>query len=226
MKRALLALCALILVIAGVAGVSAYEAHKVNVKAHVEDALYVDIDEINFHTVFPEEWLTRSIYIGMSTSFCETDPLQDRVGDIYYDIYAAWKPIDPDANPVEYYGWLGEALYLYVDLTSNGSVTPPCGDPAWHNIGANQTGPGGVQFVMHAPGPIKKFATPTANQRDYLKVGLDVPVFEGYWNPDTDPRVPSYVITKKLPDGSDNPLWNPDGVDLGLDIIIQVTKIQ
>jgi hypothetical protein len=60
-----------------------------------------------------------------------------------------------------------------------------------------------------------------------------VPVFEGYYNPETDVAVkpsgrnaPSWVIPKKLPSGQDNPAWNPEGVDMGLDIIIQVTDIR
>jgi hypothetical protein len=65
---------------------------------------------------------------------------------------------------------------------------------------------------------------------------LDVPVFEDYWNEDTDVEskpsgrnAPSWVIPRYLdpPDNLiTNPAWDPDGVDMGLDIIIQVTDIR
>jgi predicted porin len=40
MKKAILILAALMLVASGVAAVSAYEAHVVNVRSHVENAIY------------------------------------------------------------------------------------------------------------------------------------------------------------------------------------------
>ncbi len=55
MKKILLGLSALVMVLSGVAMVSAYEAHLINVTAHVENALEVDTTPIDFGTVFPEE---------------------------------------------------------------------------------------------------------------------------------------------------------------------------
>jgi len=213
------------LVVSGVAAVSAYEAHIINVKAHVENALDVDTRSIDFGTVFPEEWFTKDVSITTSISFCAND--QRRVGTIYFKVYAAWKPLPDDS---EYYPWLGEAIYLgfYED------VVPPPNLLATDlvNVGAAPTGPpgtkpalGGAEFAVH------KYPLPP--DESYLVIGLDAPVFEGYWNEHTDVTTkpsglsgPSQVIPKLLPDGSSNPAWNPAGVDLGVDIIIQVTGIE
>jgi hypothetical protein len=223
MKRALVMLCALTMVITGVAGVSAYEAHTINVVAHVEDAMWVSTRKVDFGTVFPEEWLIKKLFIQTSESFCELGPTgQYRVGKIYYSIYAGWKPktFDPTSGePTSWYPWLGKALY--VDIGDQGDNPLP-GDMTY--VGANQTAAPGVQWVMDCPMPLNKFtssdpATPK-NMEDYIILGLDVPVFEGYYNQFTDPKTPSYEILKTDPE------WNPDGVDLGIDIIIQVTHIE
>jgi hypothetical protein len=140
------------------------------------------------------------------------------VGKIYYSIYAGWKgkTFDGNGNPISWYPWLGKALYVYIgDEFDN----PLPGDMVY--VGANQTAPPGVQHVMDCPVPLNKFTTPPGkNMRDWLFLGLDVPVFEDYYNEYTDPKTPSYMINKGDPE------WNPDGVDLGVDIIIQVYKIE
>jgi hypothetical protein len=71
----------------------------------------------------------------------------------------------------------------------------------------------------------KEQATP--NFLDVITIGLDVPVFEGYWNSltDVDPKpsglsAPTVVILE-----SDTDRYFPDGIDLGVDIKIQVTRI-
>ncbi len=55
MKKVLLVLGTLLVSISGVAMVSAYEAHIINVTAHVENAMSVNKDDIDFGTVFPQE---------------------------------------------------------------------------------------------------------------------------------------------------------------------------
>jgi hypothetical protein len=65
-----------------------------------------------------------------------------------------------------------------------------------------------------------------APQRINLWVGLDVPVFEANYNPDTDvnPK-PSGLSTPTVVIDEDDPRHNPDGVDLGVDLKVQVTSI-
>jgi hypothetical protein len=184
----------------------------------------VNLKRIDFGTVFPEEWMTRNVKITTSNSFCADD--QVRVGTIKFKVFAAWKPL-PDGSG--YYPWLGDAVYLgfFKDQV------PPAGLLADDlvNVGPAPAGPPGVKPVLNGlEFMVEKFPLPP--DVSYLVVGLDVPVFEGYWNKHTDVPVkpsgkdgPSYVIPKYLDDGSPNPAWNPDGVDLGLDIVIQVTDI-
>ena len=223
MKKVLLVLGALLVTLSGVAMVSAYEAHVINVTAHVENALFVDRTPLSFGTVFPEEWFIKEIYLTTSSSFCATE--QQTRHRIHYSIHAGWKAIH-GTDPVEYYHWLGEALYVGVDVTdprpeSLGGQLVNVGAPPASKPG---TKPTGVSAIID-----KRSA---GNQWDYIMVALDVPVFEGYWNEHTDVATkpsgldgPTYVIPEFLPGGAPNPAWNPDGTDLGLDIIIQITKI-
>jgi hypothetical protein len=72
MKKVLLVLGALVIVLSGVAMVSAYEAHVINVTAHVENAIVLEgvgigpDYEYDFGTVFPEEWLRKIFVVGVS----------------------------------------------------------------------------------------------------------------------------------------------------------------
>ena len=100
MKKAILIFSALLLVVSGVAAVSAYEAHVVDVKAHVENALIVS-DNIDYGIVFPQETLELEVYIGLSNSFMDEE--NTRVSDLDYALY--WTPkaiyggaIDPDGD--------------------------------------------------------------------------------------------------------------------------------
>ena len=220
MKKVLLVLTAVVLVASGVAAVSAYEAHIINVRAHVENAMSVRATEIDFGTVFPEEWMTANFTLGTSESFCADN--QTRVCKIWYSIWVEWKPIPGTPN---YYHWLGDALYVGIDaqilkpqaaggnLTAVGPTPPP--------------GPPGALWVMDAPRPLNKFNTPPGyNLNDTITVGLDVPVFEGYYNELTDPEPkPSGLNDPTLIIAIDDPRYCPDGVDLGLDLKIQVTGI-
>ncbi|MCK4592222.1 hypothetical protein KAT63_02140 [Candidatus Parcubacteria bacterium] len=55
---------------------AAYEAHVINVTAHIENALTVHPEELKFGTVFPQEYLERQITIETSSSFqAEEDAL-------------------------------------------------------------------------------------------------------------------------------------------------------
>jgi len=92
-KKILLGLGALVALVAGVATISAYEAHVINVTAHIENALSVDAKELLFGTVFPQEYLTRDFNITLSQSFM-AEPTAD---DVNYVIAQKPKPGYPNS---------------------------------------------------------------------------------------------------------------------------------
>jgi len=63
-KKILFALGAVIAIAGGIAAMSAYEAHVINVTAHIENALSVTPEEMIFGTVFPQEYLERDFHTG------------------------------------------------------------------------------------------------------------------------------------------------------------------
>ncbi len=228
MKKAILILTALVMMASGVAAVSAYEAHIVNVTAHVENAMSVQKDHLTFGTVFPEEWLTDNFTVGVSGSFCSPD--QQKAYAIDYAIWVEWKLGNPDPAVVgsdnnSYYPWLGDALYIgiFEDATT---VPASINATALTWVGpAPSPGPPGATWLMNSPKPLRKWDPKNLN--DMIVVGLDVPVFEGFYNPLTDPEPkpsgkddPTWIILK-----SDTVRYHPDGIDLGVDIKIQITKI-
>jgi hypothetical protein len=221
MKKVLLVLVALVLVVSGVAMVSAYEAHLSNVKVHVENALVLQSYKCDFGTVFPEEWKLRLNAIRTSTSFCA----QERMNGINFTVWVEKKLLSDNGTPDDpsddtYYPWLGDALYLKIggngptyqanQMHRVGNGTPP--------INTGLTGAVGHGWVPGYEGlPIGR----------NLWIGLDVPVFEGYYNPATDVKPkpsglnePTVVINV-----TDEERYFPDGVTLGADIKIQVTAI-
>ena len=233
MKKVFLILAALMMVLSGVAAVSAYEAHTINVTAHVENALEVNTDPIDFGIVFPEEWLVAHKTIKLSDSANASKG--DTPGDldyVEYGIFAEWKLADNETYPVvtgasdnlDYYPWLGECLYVGVGVSGDNVsgmyvIGPaPCGPP-----GATEA----QGFRSELNGVIQ----------EELVIAIDVPVFEGFYNPLTDALacvptkpsgklVPSWIIPEYLSDNvTPNPLHDPDGIDLGLDLKIQVTDI-
>ena len=110
-KKILMSLGAALAVVASVAAMSAYEAHVINVTAHIENSLYVHPDEIAFGTVFPQEYLERQFTVELSDSFMTAE----RVDDVEYVIKQNPKckrtelcppiGVDPDCSlyaPVDY----------------------------------------------------------------------------------------------------------------------------
>jgi hypothetical protein len=81
-KKVLMGLGAVLAVAAGIVAMSAFEAHVINVTAHIENALDVHPDEIAFGTVFPQEYVERQFTVEMSQSFQGAT----RVDDIEYVI--------------------------------------------------------------------------------------------------------------------------------------------
>jgi len=92
MKKILIGTVAMGVVVAGVAAMSAYEAHVINVTAKIENALSVNLTEIAFGTVFPNEVVYEDLTISLSQSFVE----QDRLDDVQYQITQKPKPRVPE----------------------------------------------------------------------------------------------------------------------------------
>jgi len=99
MKKILLTLVAVVAVMAGVVGMSAFEAHIINVTAHIENALNVHPDALAFGTVFPQEYVVRQATVSASDSFIA----EQNATSIDYVIKQKpkCKAIDP-RNPVQY----------------------------------------------------------------------------------------------------------------------------
>lgn len=92
---------------------AAYEAHVINVTAHIENALNVHSDELRFGTVFPQEYLEKQITIATSTSFQnEADALA-----VAYVIKQKEKCIstDPNVIPKDKYAPVHYATHLCPD---------------------------------------------------------------------------------------------------------------
>jgi len=226
MKKVLLVVIALVMVLSGVAMVSAYEAHIVNVKAHVENAMRLSgvgsgpDYEYEFGTVFPEEWKLKKFNVTTSDSFCGLD--QRRVLNFDYEIWVELKP-KPDTEPVEYYSWLGDAMYFCVnwDYTAYPDG-PEAGDMTW--VGNTMPTPSSPAIYVMGDSINKD-----TNIQDEITMAVDVPVFEDYWNEhtDVDPKPsglskPTVVILKT---DSRYPADVSTGLDLGVDVKIQITSI-
>ena len=226
MKKAILIVAALMLVVSGVAAVSAYEAHVVNVKAHVENALQVTATELDFGVVFPEEWLSQHFDVEFSSSWAD----QTRVSNVDFQVWAEDKVLDDTAPQVTYYPWLGDCLFIELNGTKG-------------YIGQATAGPLHAQAAVDAAGdPIVGTLTTTTKTSYTVYVWLDVPVFDEFYNVLTDvpdkPRaawaddllvalrsaeftaatvahLPSMIL----------PVGTPQGIEMGVDIKIQVSNI-
>lgn len=88
MRKSLIAVMAIALMVPLFA---AFEAHVINVKAHIENAIHVDPQHIDFGVVFPQEELSADFNVYLSESFME----QDRVNDVYYRLSQERKPKTP-----------------------------------------------------------------------------------------------------------------------------------
>src|SRR4030042_7139843 len=104
-KKIALSLVTILVVLGGVAAMSAYEAHVINVTAHIENALkiYPLSKELKFGTVFPHEYRTEQITITTSESFCAST--QRRVLNINYKIVQKPKCVNAVGQhvPVQYW---------------------------------------------------------------------------------------------------------------------------
>ena len=260
MKKVLLIIAGLVMVASGVAAVSAYEAHMVNVTAHVENALQLTYNNVSddtapihigMGTVFPQEWIKEHVTIALSDSFFD----EDAVDNLTYELWAEWKPIPGDADPYpncvvllptgsggadeSYYCWLGEGLWVGTDrgkdwpddlygIPTADPVTGDCpdGGPALGAVGdLGLVGPEPTNMAVLIPGV--GGVLDKTNVSITMGIGLDVPVFEKFYNEHTDicPKPshrdsPTWIILE-----SDTDRYLPTGVDLGLDLKVQVTDI-
>lgn len=105
-KRILLTIAAVAAVAVGVVGMSAFEAHVINVTAHIENALSVLTEPIAFGTVFPQEYLEKPFQVALSESFNNAG----RVDDVEYKIVQKLKPCPERISDVPPYGPLGVPL--------------------------------------------------------------------------------------------------------------------
>jgi len=188
MKKVLLGLGAIVVMIAAVPLFAAYEAHVINVTAHIENALRVHSNSYDFGTVFPQEHFeginTFTFEVGTSDSFCATG--QTRVLNIDYKIVRKPKPIDPadhqycydhrndTTKPTDYY------TRCYPNMCAALSAEPKLLDDVGNDIGfASFTDP----EVVIATGKLHKkvdIGDPMSDDRtDIWYLDLDVPCFEG-----------------------------------------------
>jgi hypothetical protein len=195
MKKILLIAFALVLVAVALVSATAFEAHMVDVRAHVENAVWVDPYEIDYGITFPEVSYDEPVCIGLSESFEHGN--QTRFCDVYYVMFWEEKPIEGH------------------EPTWGGAICDPDGDgnfsPIWPYIYINPS-PGDGLFDPLNPYPLGDwryvpqkmgaFAWGTLNKlnghdpSDHWMLKFQAPVFEGYWNPTTDPK-PGYKVIPK-----------------------------
>jgi hypothetical protein len=252
-KKGLLIAMALLVLVSGVAAVSAFEAHAINVKAKVENALSVSDLEVDYGTVFPEEFIIEKRTVGLSDSFLSVKHGSGRVNAVDIEFWAECKLMDdngtPDPADDTYYPWLGEAIWLATgaeDISGPWNCTTQQFDPpdgivnladdtfpdreVWENVGqAPCVCPGAIPVLVGRTLGLQPFDGQVQPQIDSfeLDIAIDVPVFEGYYNPYTDvcPKpngldTPTWVIEME------DPRWIPTGSVMGLDIKVQVVDIR
>jgi len=195
---------------------AAFEAHVINVTAHIENALWVSPEAIEFGTVFPQEYLKKIAFVRLSESFMADD--QIRVGIVDYVINQKPKPRPEfeieigiseartwchdngpsDAgNPNDsYYDDCYPSLCPYLSKTVDAfPFDNDTGVLAFHNPG------------VQAVGRLEKFTAPFPDDGDYWTIDLAVPCFEGYcaqdWatfvtgiNPNADPA--EFILPKEM----------------------------
>ena len=219
MKKKLLFLIVGVLVVtSGIAALSAYEAHVINVTAHIENALKVTPKTpIVFGTVFPQEHLERRLFVTTSESFCESD--QKRVLNIDYQIVQKPKCINEQGQ------------YAPVDWATHecpeGYDEMPLLCPYLSKLPVYEDEPPYTDYGIPAFHGLSAVATGTVNKDDDLLdewiIDLAVPCFEGMCGQDW----PSFVASHN-PDADPRDFeasGDPNGTDFGCDLWFEVTDI-
>ena len=167
MKKIIFLAAVLLVVFSGVAAVSAYEGHVIDVKAHVENAIWVNGEalangvveaNLDWGTVFPEMSVQRDVVFGLSNSFKG----QSKYSTVAYKLY--WEAKPTPAGAAAY-----KAIWPYVALQLNGS---PVSNPA-----------PGTYPILITSGQLN---TPSNTNGD-IHFAFQAPVFDLWYNALTDP---------------------------------------
>ncbi|MBZ9572905.1 hypothetical protein KJA17_01845 [Patescibacteria group bacterium] len=220
-KKILLGLVAVAVVAGGVAAMSAYEAHVINVTAHIENALTTHGDPIAFGTMFPQEYDTRQFTVRLSDSFLT----EGRVYDVMYEINQKpkcecilWDPELPELCP--------EGQYLPVDYATHAcpseyeAMLSLCPFLSKLSLDANDTSVPSYYVEDengdHCKEPLTHQATgyleKLIDEVDDWTVDLKVPPIAGYVGQDWPVSCADWVLPE-------------DDQDYGCDLWVEVTNI-
>ena len=228
MKKVLLIVTTLILVMSGIAAVSAFEGHMVDVRTHVENAMWMDnANEVDFGTTFPQEGIETDVWIGLSNSFIA----QERYSTVRYELW--WEPKlladHPGAqNPQggDYFMPIGP----YIEMNIDGNDLDPADIPAPRVAAVQAIEP------LAIPIGVGDLSQPV-DLMDSIHMIFDPPVFDVAWNAATDPVTPSAVLVLdnneyylvwehfEVPGSDDVIHVQVPMVDLGNNLKVQVIEI-
>jgi len=221
MKKITLFLVAAVVVVGGVAVFSAFEAHIINVTAHIENALTVTPKEIKFGTVFPQEYVEEKLTIALSDSF-KAEP---RVDDVEYQIVQKLKPcplkegteepVDPtcvqddaENTPHNPTGWHYMDLCKFLSKTPDEQEREDSGVASYFHT--DLSGNFCQEPVSHLSlGKLSKLA---GDLSDVWTIDLKVPPVKGYVGQDWPASCADWVV-----DANDK--------TYGCDLWIEVTEI-
>jgi len=206
---------------------AAFEAHVINVTAHIENALYVHPDELEFGTVFPQEYVTKDFDIQTSESFQgESDALA--VSYVIKQKPKCWNnnPKDPKYAPVNYATHACPVIdgVQYVEMLSLCKfLSKNDGDPEDLNdkphpsyyVDVDPAGPSDRDYCI-SPDTVRPDATGVLNRNDMLDswiVDLKVPPVDGTIGQDWPASCAAYTVPQ-------------DSQDYGCDLWIEVTGVQ
>ena len=220
MKKTLLFVGAIAIVLATIPMFAAWEAHVINVTAHIENALTTHGGPIEFGTVFPQEDLERDFDIQLSQSFQTAEG--ERVDTVEYVIKQKpkCKPVDPtnleQYAPVHYathecpegYRQMLSLCPFLSKLPKDHDNNLDQGVPSYF-VPATST----PAFCLPYTGEEQasgSLSLATDDRSDNWTVDLKVPPVDGY-------------VGQEWPNGC--PVVEEDSQDYGCDLWIEVTDI-
>lgn len=228
-KKIILTIGTILVVVASVAAFSAFEAHVINVTAHIENALSVDPHELEFGTVFPQEYLEKNFTISLSESF----QAADRVDDVEYVIKQKPK------CECDYWGTPDEKTYcIEGQYAPVGYATHECPDnysemeslcPFLSKMPEDETGDIGkasyyndetdeCEMIVYGDvydfvvGPQGRLSKIDQDISDTWTVDLKVPPIKGYIGQDWPESCAGWVVDQ-------------NDIDYGCDLWVEVTEI-
>ena len=219
---------------------AAFEAHVVNVTAHIQNALAVDTEAIEFGTVFPQEYLEKDFEIGLSKSFMTAYAEEGRVQFVDYKIVSkpkCWNddpknplyaPVDfathecPTIDSVQYV--VMEDLCKFLSKMPEEEIgyfnKPDVGVPSYYTSvnGYTSVSEDDECEVLNPP-LVDDIITATGSlaackgdEEDNWTIDLKVPPVRNY-------------IGQDWPESCRNWVVETDGVDYGCDLWVEVTGI-